>query len=476
MTAGGVVAGLTDKEIAKAISDARKTGSDVFRTDGTKARGIGSLRVRARPTGQCLLYFRYGDAAGKQDSISIGVYDTSGKAGLTLRKARAKAGELSQLYQAGRRDLRAYLEHQEAQDRAARESAARDREEAERQASSGTLQALLDGYVSHLERQGKTTSARDARNLFRKNISDTDAFPHLAAMPARQITSADITGMLARLINAGTGRTAAKLRSYLRASFAAALAAPHEPTIHPALHGFHLTGNPAAAVPAKGLAQFNLARERALSATELQAFMKGVDGVTAALSRDMLWLSLLLGGQRLAQLARLRPQDVDTDEFTVTLFDRKGARKQPRAHKLPLTERAAEIVLRWLERALKGIDGDPFPYVFTNNGKVPIRGETLSNVVAEIAAAMLKAKTARAPFELRDIRRTCETMLAAMGISKDLRAQLQSHGLGGVQDRHYDRHEYMDEKRGVLEAWDAKLIEISSGAHGKNVVPLRKKS
>ena len=464
---------LTDKEIAKAISDAKKCGADIFLTDRAKARGIGRLRVRARSTGQCLLYFRYVDASGKQDSIPIGVYDISGKTGLTLRKARIKFGELSQLYQAGRRDLRVYLEHQEAQARATRESAAREREEAAREAKAGKLQALLDGYVSHLERQGRS-SAADARNLFRKNISDTDAWPHLAAMPARQITSADISGILAGLIDRGNGRTAAKLRSYLRAAYAAALAAPHEPTIHPALHGFHLPGNPAAAVPAKGLAQYNVARERTLSASELQAFMKAVDALPVGLSRDVLWLALLLGGQRLAQLARVRPQDADMDERTIMLLDPKGARKQPRPHRLPLTERAADIVGRWLARAVEGVDAESFPYVFTSNGKVPIRGETLSTVVAEICGGMLKAKTARAPFQLRDIRRTCETMLAGMGISKDIRAQLQSHGLGGVQDRHYDRYEYMDEKRRALEGWDARLTDIKEGRHRPNVVPLKR--
>lgn len=29
-------------------------------------------------------------------------------------------------------------------------------------------------------------------------------------------------------------------------------------------------------------------------------------------------------------------------------------------------------------------------------------------------------------------------------------AKLQRHGLGGVQDRHYDRHHYMQEKRAAL--------------------------
>ena len=56
-----------------------------------------------------------------------------------------------------------------------------------------------------------------------------------------------------------------------------------------------------------------------------------------------------------------------------------------------------------------------------------------------------------------------------MGISKDLSAQIQSHGLGGVQDRHYDRHEYMDEKRRVLKAWaraaKGEFEAIEPGAH-----------
>jgi hypothetical protein len=70
---------------------------------------------------------------------------------------------------------------------------------------------------------------------------------------------------------------------------------------------------------------------------------------------------------------------------------------------------------------------------------------------------MVKANEARTTFSLSDIRRTCETMLAASGVSQDLRAQLQSHGLGGVQNRHYDRHGYMDEKRATLSKWAKKL-------------------
>ena len=59
----------------------------------------------------------------------------------------------------------------------------------------------------------------------------------------------------------------------------------------------------------------------------------------------------------------------------------------------------------------------------------------------------------RGPFSMRDLRRTAETHMAALGISSDVRAQIQSHGLGGIQARHYDRHDYMLEKRAALALW-----------------------
>jgi len=55
------------------------------------------------------------------------------------------------------------------------------------------------------------------------------------------------------------------------------------------------------------------------------------------------------------------------------------------------------------------------------------------------------------PFTVGDLRRTVETRLAALGVSLEVRGQLQSHGLGGVQARHYDRHDYLNEKREALE-------------------------
>ena len=62
-----------------------------------------------------------------------------------------------------------------------------------------------------------------------------------------------------------------------------------------------------------------------------------------------------------------------------------------------------------------------------------------------------------------------------MSISRDTRAQLLSHGISGVQAAHYDRHEYIDEKRAALVAWEARLDEITTGKKAGNVVRLRRK-
>jgi integrase len=92
-------------------------------------------------------------------------------------------------------------------------------------------------------------------------------------------------------------------------------------------------------------------------------------------------------------------------------------------------------------------------------------------MVNDIATEMLEAKELRESFQLRDLRRTCETMLAAMGMSSDIRAQVQSHGLGGVQARHYDRHNYMEEKRSTLEKWNLHLDKMIAGQVGI-VIPM----
>jgi hypothetical protein len=104
--------------------------------------------------------------------------------------------------------------------------------------------------------------------------------------------------------------------------------------------------------------------------------------------------------------------------------------------------------------------------LFSHDYRSSVRVETLSTAVAELSTALSAGKDITAPFRLSDIRRTAETLLAGLSVSSDVRAQLQSHGLGGIQIRHYDRHSYMAEKRAALALWESQLYrrKVTNGS------------
>ena len=116
-------------------------------------------------------------------------------------------------------------------------------------------------------------------------------------------------------------------------------------------------------------------------------------------------------------------------------------------------------------RELRPEEADPS--LFTTS-KTLLSLDTLSRRVSELTTEM-----GGPSFLLRDLRRTAETEMAAMGFSVDLRGQLLSHGLGGVQAVHYDKHSYLPEKTAALEKlekWErhlegqepAKLVNITA--------------
>src|SRR6267143_7065722 len=96
---------------------------------------------------------------------------------------------------------------------------AAERERIEREQARGSMQALLDSYVGYLRRSAKQ-SHRDVKSIFKKNV--LDPWPQFAGMRAADIQAAHITPMLRKLVDAGKGRTAGKLLSYLRSAFALA--------------------------------------------------------------------------------------------------------------------------------------------------------------------------------------------------------------------------------------------------------------
>ena len=72
-------------------------------------------------------------------------------------------------------------------------------------------------------------------------------------------------------------------------------------------------------------------------------------------------------------------------------------------------------------------------------------------------------------FQAKRIRSGVETILAAAMISTEIRGRLQSHGISGVQARHYDGHDYLEQKLSALKT----LFGLLDGTEKSNVLPFR---
>jgi integrase len=403
----------------------------------TKLEGFG-LRVGSKRKA----YFVEKRVDGRTVRHTIGVHGQ-----ITAEEARRKAGvKLGELTDG--RDLNA-----EVRRRAEERAAAR----AERAASAAyTVRALCEWYVKHQHSLGKQ-SAQDASGMFAKHVYG-GAF---AELPARDLTAKQATAMIRAVVETGKRRTAAKLRAYLRAAYSLAQSADTNAEAPAALVLFGIETNPIASTAAiknaSGSRDVTLTEDEIGEALRLLREQRSHqhDDALAALE-----LALLLGGQRPTQVLRLTAADVDLQGRTLTLMDSKGRRATARRHVLPLPDPAVELLtaitrMRRAECLFGDKNGGTTPDTVARKG-VQLLAKVQANLAARIEQAGRKPPV-RPKIEPRDLRRTAETMLAAMGVSKDVRAQLLSHGLGGVQDRHYDQHSYMEEKQSALAAWCDRL-------------------
>lgn len=437
---GDVAKRITVKELIALAGE--KPGTNL--SEPVAGRGKGVLKFRTIAGREVSIYYRHVDAQGVRRDVAIGRFDTSGAAGMTLDEARKRAGELAQLHAGGVKDIAAYLHDEEM--KAAREREARLAEE---RTQSATLGRLLDTYVAHLEGLGKHLSAKDAGGLFRRHVEK--GAPELIGKRAAAIGRDDILQMLRHAREKGLKRSVNKLRSYLMAAFNLPLLAQSDVDLALSVKDdFGLSANPVSAT--RPIRKFEVARDRVMTDEEIRGLWNALDGAKPFV-RDVVCLALILGGQRIGQLLRVSAADVDLVTGTIRLLDPKGRRSQPRVHLLPVPAEAKPIIERLIKQNPKA------PSIFSITGESVPHLADVSRAVSDIAAKLHGDRVGER-FCLRDVRRTCETRLAALKVSKDVRAQLQSHGLGGVQDRHYDRHGYMDEKAEALRVWNDSLTKL----------------
>lgn len=390
----------------------------------------GSLEARQLSTGAVQFYWR-SKLNGKQVRVPIGLFDDRAPPkslkpttkGYSIPAAIRKAEEIAQ----------AHLANKDAGGYPALLDEKKERErtlyQAKVEAKEWTVKKLCLAYCDHLDKLGRV-SHREARSALTRHV--INAWPDLAALPAASLTPDDVVDIVRKVHEAGKGRTANKVRSYIRAAYQVAKDARLDASIPVTFKNYKITVNPASDTRPDRKA--NRADKRPLHKADLITYwqtIKNVPGLRGAVIR----LHLLTGGQRIQQLVALLTADITKEH--ITLYDGKGRPgNDARQHIVPLIPAA--------RKALDEAGPVGLFALSTDNGKTHISNATLSGWAQAAVADVLPS------FQPKQIRSGVETLLASLGVSKEIRGRLQSHGITGVQDKHYDSHDYLPEKRSAL--------------------------
>jgi integrase len=316
-----------------------------------------------------------------------------------------------------------------------------------------TLGALCLAYSNHLHALGKITH-NGVRTALQRHV--IHAHPNLAALPANQVTRKHIAQILQKMLESGIKAGVSKVRSYLVSAFNLAISVDGDVTARRFFTGFEIDHNPAHQTAARSLRKLCGVGNRVLNENEVRLFYREVCLLKPGPVRDVLIMNFYLGGQRTSQLLRVKLEDIDLKYETLRLMDPKGSRDRPRVHILPLVGPALVYAGFLMRKAI--LNGTEFLFASEVIRNQHVVNDLVSRVAAELASDLCMRKLIHKKFNKSDLRRTVETTLARCKVSMEIRGQLQSHGLSGVQIRHYDRHDYMDEKREALEIWQGVFL------------------
>lgn len=415
----------------------------------TQVQGLG-VRITASGHRSYLFCYRFD---GRERRLPIGDW-IKGEA--TLNWARSRAAELKLKVQSGidpeAEKLAARQARQDSEDRAAKEI---------------TFAKLADRYKKEHavhKRSGRADERRIDRHLL----------PVWGNRKAKAITRADCRALVLPIAagdpdNEVAPRPAEAQHVLALARKIFSFAVENEVLdVHPCL---------GIKIPGGGVKP----RERVLTtAKELQAIWAVTDPASDYVGTmpvgwyESKWLRLhaneaaclrfmLLTGCRPGEAAELPWSEIDFEEATWTLPASRSKNKRPTV--VPLVPKAVELL-----KEQKKLDGT---HVFPGQKSEKLNVNKLDGGLRRVRAALLKMEVES--FTPHDLRRTVETGMAIAKVPKEYRDRVLNHVDSSVGGKHYNKHEYADEKRDALEKWVRRLDMLLETDPANNVIQMRRK-
>ena len=323
---------------------------------------------------------------------------------------------------------------------------------AKREAPGRTFKALTDRYMTEYarrpygKRKGPKKSAdRDERNL------NLHVLPKWKDRDYAKIRRADVIELVEGLIADGTETLANRIHSLVSSVFSFAVDSDL------------VDANPCTRLKKRGQER---AGQRVLSDAEICLFWARAAKKPVATSAAL--RLQLLTGVRPGEVAKMRYCELEhLDQPGKAAWTIPGERtKNGLAHVVPLAPMALEIIsARIAAEASRKNDFPLFPSP-SRPGK-SMTAQSLGSALRSLTKTLPPSEAAETWTAHRptphDLRRTFRTRLPQIGVPADIRDRLMNHIPTDVGTKHYDRYQYMDEKRAALTTWDASLSTILKG-------------
>ena len=263
----------------------------------------------------------------------------------------------------------------------------------------------------------------------------------IGRLPADQVTPPQLMSALRTIEKKGTYETAKRLAQVLHGVFHLAF-----------LNGF-ITSNPAVGLT-KGLTSpVQKSRAAITDPAKIGALLRAIDGYEG---RGLTRLAL-----QLAPLVFVRPGELRHMEWAEVDFERAewripGAKmKMNDEHVVPLSRQALEI----LEKAKEVTVGGSFVFPSVRTSQKAMSDNTLN-------AALRSLGFSKEEMTAHGFRAMASTRLNEMGWNTDVIERQLAHAQRNKVRAAYNRAQYMDDRREMMQSWSDYLDELRAGRLG----------
>jgi integrase len=329
------------------------------------------------------------------------------------------------------------------------EAKRRATEEAERTRRASTFAAVAEEFIKR--HVSGLRASRMTEGIIRREL-----IPAWGERPIAEIGKRDVIALVEAILDRGGAKPAPGTRRKTGGPYAARHALSVARKLFDWAVGRDVLAlSPCDRVKAAELHGAPEVRDRVLSDDELRLVWKAAEATPYPYGP--LVRLLILTGQRRDEIAGARWGEIDLDKGLLTIA--AGRMKAKAGHAVPLTPAAVAIL-----RDLPGFTAGDF--IFSGRtGAKPFSGFSKSK------SRLDRATGGIAPFTLHDLRRSVRTRLSELGVAPFVAELVLAHTQTGVA-KVYDLHQYDQEKRAALEAWEKKLLAIVAPEPAGKVVAM----